>query len=216
MELSPARESNPSKEQKADQVASDSLRLAKFGWGDCFDGPISLRVSFGCKNYTRPDLCREHRTVSPHLPRRSFPRAVPAISICCLRFRLRPFPPHRHDHRRGGLVHSLVSLAAGRRVAGCRDDVGLSFRYNCLGSSTGCRILAVHGPAMGPIAAMRFRASLTKAKYPLWMRFITKLRAVNALGARNVVRVAAYRLGLKSGWHPVQQLAATVAPPPFF
>lgn len=36
------------------------------------------------------------------------------------------------------------------------------------------------------------------------------------LGLANIARVATYRLGLKSGLHPVQRLSASVAQPPFF
>lgn len=43
-----------------------------------------------------------------------------------------------------------------------------------------------------------------------------KLRTYTRLGLSNVVRVAAYRLGLKSGRHPVQRLNAPVACTPFF
>ncbi|WP_394199337.1 heparinase II/III family protein [Litoreibacter albidus] len=43
-----------------------------------------------------------------------------------------------------------------------------------------------------------------------------KLRTYTRLGLSNVVRVAAYRLGLKIGIHPVQRLNAPVACAPFF
>jgi hypothetical protein len=48
------------------------------------------------------------------------------------------------------------------------------------------------------------------------MNRLTKLRSYGALGPANIARVAAYRLGLKSGCHPVQRLKGTVASPPFF
>ncbi len=41
-------------------------------------------------------------------------------------------------------------------------------------------------------------------------------RTYARLGPASIARVAAYRLGLKSGRHPVQQLTAPVAQPPFF
>lgn len=44
----------------------------------------------------------------------------------------------------------------------------------------------------------------------------TKLRTYAKLGAFSLVRVGLYRLGLKSGRHPVQRLQAPVAMPPFF
>lgn len=43
-----------------------------------------------------------------------------------------------------------------------------------------------------------------------------KLFTYLRLGPTNIVRVATYRLGLKSGWHPVQRLKAAVATAPFF
>lgn len=48
------------------------------------------------------------------------------------------------------------------------------------------------------------------------IRRLTQARTYARLGPANMVRVAAYRLGLKSGWHPVQRLSATAAEPPFF
>lgn len=48
------------------------------------------------------------------------------------------------------------------------------------------------------------------------MTWLTKLRTYARLGPTSIARVAAYRLGLKSGWHPVQRLTAPVAAPPFF
>lgn len=48
------------------------------------------------------------------------------------------------------------------------------------------------------------------------IRRLTKLRTYARLGPVSIARVAAYRLGLKSGKHPVQHLVATVAQPPFF
>jgi len=45
---------------------------------------------------------------------------------------------------------------------------------------------------------------------------LTLLRTYARLGPASIARVAAYRLGLKSGRHPVQQLVAAVAQPPFF
>ena len=47
-------------------------------------------------------------------------------------------------------------------------------------------------------------------------RRLTQARAYARLGATNIARVAAYRLGLKSGRHPVLRLMAPVAQPPFF
>jgi hypothetical protein len=47
-------------------------------------------------------------------------------------------------------------------------------------------------------------------------RRLTQARTFARLGPASIARVAAYRLGLKSGWHPVQRLVATVAQPPFF
>ncbi|WP_375186160.1 heparinase II/III-family protein [Pseudooceanicola sp.] len=44
----------------------------------------------------------------------------------------------------------------------------------------------------------------------------TKVSTYARLGTANIARVAAYRLGLKSGRHPVQRLAAKVAEPPFY
>lgn len=48
------------------------------------------------------------------------------------------------------------------------------------------------------------------------MSRLTQLRTYARLGLASIARVAAYRLGLKSGRHPVQRLAAPVAAPPFF
>jgi hypothetical protein len=45
---------------------------------------------------------------------------------------------------------------------------------------------------------------------------LTQARTYARLGPASIARVAAYRLGLESGWHPVQRLAAPVAQPPFF
>jgi hypothetical protein len=45
---------------------------------------------------------------------------------------------------------------------------------------------------------------------------LTQARTYARLGPVSIARVAAYRLGLRSGRHPVQQLAAPVAQPPFF
>ena len=47
-------------------------------------------------------------------------------------------------------------------------------------------------------------------------RLLTQARTYARLGLTSVARVAAYRLGLKSGRHPVQRLAAPAAQPPFF
>ncbi|MBX9468088.1 MAG: heparinase II/III family protein [Rhizobium sp.] len=47
-------------------------------------------------------------------------------------------------------------------------------------------------------------------------RRLTEARTYARLGPASIARVAAYRLGLKSGWHPVQRLAAPAAQPPFF
>jgi len=47
-------------------------------------------------------------------------------------------------------------------------------------------------------------------------RRLTPARTYARLGPTSIARVAAYRLGLKSGRHPVQRLAAPVAQPPFF
>lgn len=47
-------------------------------------------------------------------------------------------------------------------------------------------------------------------------RRLTHARTIARLGLVSVARVAIYRLGLKSGWHPVQRLVAPVAQPPFF
>ena len=43
-----------------------------------------------------------------------------------------------------------------------------------------------------------------------------RLRTFAALGLSNVARVGLYRLGLRSGLHPVQRISAAVAEPPFF
>lgn len=48
------------------------------------------------------------------------------------------------------------------------------------------------------------------------MKRATKLRTYVRLGPGSIARVAAYRLGLKSGRHPVQRLTAKVAKPPYF
>lgn len=48
------------------------------------------------------------------------------------------------------------------------------------------------------------------------MTRLAHLRTYGHLGPVNIARVAAYRLGLKSGWHPVQQLSAPVGAAPFF
>ncbi|PVH28249.1 alginate lyase family protein [Pararhodobacter oceanensis] len=48
------------------------------------------------------------------------------------------------------------------------------------------------------------------------MKRLTKLRTYGALGPASIARVAIYRLGIKSGLHPVQRLAAPVAKAPFF
>ncbi len=45
---------------------------------------------------------------------------------------------------------------------------------------------------------------------------LTQARTYARLGPTNIARIAVYRLGLKSGWHPVQRLMAPVAQPPFF
>lgn len=47
-------------------------------------------------------------------------------------------------------------------------------------------------------------------------RRLTQARTYARLGPATIARVAAYRLGLKSGRHPVQRLAAPAAQPPFF
>ena len=47
-------------------------------------------------------------------------------------------------------------------------------------------------------------------------RRLTQARTYARLGPASIARVAAYRLGLKSGRHPVQRLAAPAAQPPFF
>ena len=47
-------------------------------------------------------------------------------------------------------------------------------------------------------------------------RRLTQARTYARLGPTSIARVAAYRLGLKSGRHPVQRLAAPVAQPPYF
>lgn len=44
----------------------------------------------------------------------------------------------------------------------------------------------------------------------------TQAKTYARLGPASIARVAAYRLGLKSGCHPVQRLAAPLAQPPFF
>jgi len=48
------------------------------------------------------------------------------------------------------------------------------------------------------------------------MTRLTKLRTLARLGSVNIARVAIYRLGLRSGLHPVQRLSASVAQEPFF
>lgn len=48
------------------------------------------------------------------------------------------------------------------------------------------------------------------------MRRALKLRTYAQLGATNIARVAGYRLGLRSGLHPVQRLVADVPQGPFF
>lgn len=48
------------------------------------------------------------------------------------------------------------------------------------------------------------------------MNLLSRLRTYRHLGPVNIARVAAYRLGLKSGWHPVQRLSAPAAAAPFF
>jgi len=45
---------------------------------------------------------------------------------------------------------------------------------------------------------------------------LTRLRTYLRLGATSIARVATYRLGLKSGLHPVQRLPGYVPVPPFF
>ncbi|PKQ12071.1 MAG: heparinase [Alphaproteobacteria bacterium HGW-Alphaproteobacteria-1] len=47
-------------------------------------------------------------------------------------------------------------------------------------------------------------------------RRLTQAKTYARLGPANIARVALYRLGLKSGLHPVQRLQAPVAVPPFF
>lgn len=47
-------------------------------------------------------------------------------------------------------------------------------------------------------------------------RRLAQARTYARLGPTSIARVAAYRLGLKSGLHPVQRLVAPVAQPPFF
>lgn len=48
------------------------------------------------------------------------------------------------------------------------------------------------------------------------MTWLTTLRTYARLGLQNVLRVGAYRLRLKSGFHPVQRLVSEAAEPPFF
>lgn len=48
------------------------------------------------------------------------------------------------------------------------------------------------------------------------MSWVSKLSTYWTLGPVNIIRVAVYRLGLKSGWHQVQRVKASVARPPFF
>ena len=47
-------------------------------------------------------------------------------------------------------------------------------------------------------------------------RRLTQARTYARLGPASIAKVTAYRLGLKSGLHPVQRLAAPVAQPPFY
>ncbi|MCX7559705.1 alginate lyase family protein [Sulfitobacter sp. F26204] len=47
-------------------------------------------------------------------------------------------------------------------------------------------------------------------------RRLTQVSTYARLGPASIARVAAYRLGLKSGRHPAQRLVAPVAQPPFF
>ena len=48
------------------------------------------------------------------------------------------------------------------------------------------------------------------------MSRLTKLRTLAKLGPGNILRVALYRLGLRSGWHPVQRQSGSTAKGPFF
>jgi hypothetical protein len=48
------------------------------------------------------------------------------------------------------------------------------------------------------------------------MRRLNKLRTYARLGTSSIARVAAYRLGLKSGWHPVQRSTAPVTKGQFY
>ncbi|MFT7264941.1 MAG: hypothetical protein ACI9A2_003025 [Halioglobus sp.] len=48
------------------------------------------------------------------------------------------------------------------------------------------------------------------------MNMLTRLRTYIQLGPANIARVAAYRLGLKAGWHSVQRLSAPVSIAPYF
>lgn len=48
------------------------------------------------------------------------------------------------------------------------------------------------------------------------MSYSSQLLTFARLGPANIARVMLYRLGLKTGWHPVQRLEAPVAAPPFF
>ena len=47
-------------------------------------------------------------------------------------------------------------------------------------------------------------------------KFATKVGTLRSLGVSNVLRVASYRIGLKSGLHPVQRITAETATGPFF
>lgn len=48
------------------------------------------------------------------------------------------------------------------------------------------------------------------------MRRLTKLRTLAKLGLNNIARVALYRLGLRSGFHPAQRLRYPIPEAPFF
>lgn len=63
---------------------------------------------------------------------------------------------------------------------------------------------------------MDLRFPIARAKRAKIARIVTKIRTLYALGLVNVIRVAKYRLGLKSGFHPVQGLTAPIPVPPFF
>ena len=45
---------------------------------------------------------------------------------------------------------------------------------------------------------------------------LIQLRTYTRLGAANLARVAGYKIGLKTRYHPVQRLSATIAEPAFF